>query len=97
LRIEVAYSPLEGRVDLVELELPGGSTVADALRASDLLQRYSDIDLARQRMGVWGRPCRPDEALREGDRVELYRALKVDPKEARRLRQHRQRGGANKR
>ncbi len=91
MRIEVVYSPRERVVDLVELELPEGSSVADAVRASGLLQRHEDLDPAHQRAGVWGRPCRPDDALRDGDRVELYRALKVDPKEARRLRQQRQR------
>jgi len=93
----VAYSPCEREVDHIELELPEGSTVADALRVSNLLQRHPGIDLALQQMGVWGRACRPDHTLREGDRLELYRALEVDPKEARRLRQQRQRSVANKR
>ncbi|WP_292443490.1 RnfH family protein [Methylibium sp.] len=93
----MAYSPCEGKVDHIELELPECSTVADALQASGLLQRHPGIDLALQRMGVWGRACRPDDVLREGDRLELYRALEVDPKEARRLRQQRQRSVANKR
>lgn len=97
LRVEVAYSPHERRVDHVEFELPEGSTVADALRASGLLQRHAGIDLAGQRLGIWGRLCRADDALREGDRVELYRALEVDPKEARRLRQQRQRTTTSKR
>lgn len=97
MRIEVVYSPCERVVDHVELEVPEGSTVAEALQASGLLQRHPGIDPGLQRMGVWGRSCRPDDALREGDRVELYRVLEVDPKEARRLRQQRQRGLANKR
>ena len=97
MRIEVAYSPRDRVVDHSELELPEGSTVADALGASGLLQRHPGIDLAVQRMGVWGRLCLADAALREGDRVELYRALEVDPKEARRLRQQRQRGPLDKR
>lgn len=97
MRIEVAYSPCEGNVDHLELELPEGSTVADALQASGLLQRHCGIDLAVQRMGIWGRLCRAGDALREGDRVELYRALEVDPKEARRLRQQRQKAAPNKR
>ncbi|MBA3589392.1 RnfH family protein [Methylibium sp.] len=97
MRVEVAYSPCEREVDHIELELPQCSTVADALQASGLLQRHPGIDLALQRMGVWGRACRPDDVLREGDRLELYRALEVDPKEARRLRQQRQRSVANKR
>jgi putative ubiquitin-RnfH superfamily antitoxin RatB of RatAB toxin-antitoxin module len=95
LRIEVVYSPAERTIDRVELELPAGGTVADALAASGLLQRHPGIDLAVQRVGVWGRPCSAGEPLQDGDRVELYRALKIDPKEARRLRQRRQ-GGSRK-
>lgn len=93
----MAYSPRERVVDHVELELPEGSTVADAVQASGLLQRHPGIDFAVQRIGVWGRQCRADDALREGDRVEVYRTLEVDPKEARRLRQQRQRAAPKKR
>lgn len=98
MRVEVAYSPLGRVVDRVELTLAEGSTALQALQASGLLQRHPDIDLSVQRVGVWGRLCRPDEPLREGDRVELYRPLTVDPKEARRLRYRRQGGrqGARK-
>jgi putative ubiquitin-RnfH superfamily antitoxin RatB of RatAB toxin-antitoxin module len=92
LAVEVAYSPAAGEVDCVALSLPPGATVADALRASGLLQRHG-LDAATLRVGVW---CRVQEAgtlLRDRDRVEIYRPLLVDPKEARRQRykRHRQR------
>ena len=86
LRIEVAYSPAPGQVDLSVLELPKGSTVADALAASGLLQRHPELPRGEPRVGVWGRACTPQRVLRERDRVEVYRGLRVDPKEARRLR-----------
>lgn len=89
----MVYSPAERLIDRVDIELPAGATVADALAASGLLARHPGLAAAGQRMGVWGRPCGSDEPLRDGDRVELYRPLKVDPKEARRLRQRRQGGG----
>jgi putative ubiquitin-RnfH superfamily antitoxin RatB of RatAB toxin-antitoxin module len=86
LRIEVAYSPAPGEVDLSVVMLPEGSTVADALAASGLPQRHPQIRRAEPNVGVWGRICLPDRVLRERDRVEVYRGLLVDPKEARRLR-----------
>ena len=90
LRVEVAYSPAPRQVQTVALQLPLGSTVADALRASGLLERHALV-LDTLRCGVWGRVQPLDWVLRDGDRVEAYRPLGVDPKEARRLRYKRQR------
>jgi len=86
IAVVVAYSPAAQRVDQVVLSLPSGATVQDALAASGLLQRHGEIDLALNKVGVWGRLRPLDSPLREGDRVEVYRPLKVDPKEARRQR-----------
>lgn len=85
LHVEVVYCPRPGQTDLVTLELPAGATLADALRASGLLERHR-LDAAALRLGVWCRAQEPGTLLREHDRVEVYRPLKVDPKEARRLR-----------
>ena len=86
LSVQVVYSPRAGVVDQVSLDLAGGATLGDALRASGLLDRYPGIDLAVQRVGVWGKLGALEDALRDRDRVEIYRPLTVDPKEARRLR-----------
>ena len=86
LQVSVAYSPRAGVVDEVILKLPRGATLIDAVRASGLLDRHADIDLTQARLGIWGRVQPPETLLRERDRVELYRPLTVDPKEARRLR-----------
>jgi putative ubiquitin-RnfH superfamily antitoxin RatB of RatAB toxin-antitoxin module len=91
ITVVVAYSPAPQRVDQLSLSLPAGATVHDALRASGLLERHPDIDLASQKVGVWGKVRALDSPLREGDRVEVYRGLKVDPKEARRQRYQRHR------
>lgn len=91
LGVVVAYSPAPDQVDQVSLTLSIGATVSDALDASGLLARHPDIDLATQSVGVWGKLRSLDEALRDGDRVEIYRPLKVDPKEARRQRYRRHR------
>ena len=91
ITVTVAYSPRAGVVDEVTLSLRAGSTLADAVRASGLAQRHPTHDLARAPLGVWGALRAPNDVLREGDRVELYRPLGVDPKEARRRRQRSQR------
>ncbi|CAN5843364.1 RnfH family protein [soil metagenome] len=94
LAISVAYSPNAGSVELVELMLPVGSTVLEAVEASGLLQRHRSVDLLARPMGVWGASCTPGDVLRDRDRVEIYRPLTVDPKEARRLRYSKDRGKA---
>jgi len=92
IEVVVAYSPAPRQVEQVSVTLPAQATVADALRASGLLERHPEIDASRHNVGVWGKLRGPTDALRDGDRVELYRPLKVDPKEARRQRQRSQRG-----
>jgi putative ubiquitin-RnfH superfamily antitoxin RatB of RatAB toxin-antitoxin module len=91
LRVAVVYCPAPGQVDACELRLPAGSTAGDALRASGVLSRHG-LDLASASLGVWCRLAAADTLLRDRDRVELYRPLTVDPKEARRLR-YKRRGG----
>lgn len=92
LCVEVVYCPRPGTTDRVTLTLPAGATVADALRVSGLLARHA---LASEglRLGVWCRMRDADTPLRDRDRVEIYRPLTVDPKEARRQRyqQHKER------
>jgi uncharacterized protein len=90
LRVEVVYCARPGHADLVQLQLPSGARLADALQASGLLRRHS---LATEGLGVgiWGRVRPPDWPLRDHDRVEIYRPLQVDPKEARRQRYRHQR------
>ena len=86
LTIRVAFSPLAGMVDEVVVVLDEGATAADALRMSELQRRHPELDLTRLPLGVWGVLCESTQRLRDNDRVELYRPLTVDPKEARRLR-----------
>ena len=91
VRITVVYAPQPRQVEEVILELPPGSTVLTALQCSGLVARYPELALAGPEgpeMGVWGK-LTSDPAqtlLQEGDRVEVYRPLRVDPKLARRER-----------
>ncbi|HSC09210.1 MAG TPA: RnfH family protein [Steroidobacteraceae bacterium] len=85
LRCEVAYARPDRQVVAV-VELGEGATAADALRASGLLENCSEIDPATATFGVFGRVVPADHPLQDGDRVEIYRPLKVDPRAARRAR-----------
>jgi putative ubiquitin-RnfH superfamily antitoxin RatB of RatAB toxin-antitoxin module len=89
LRIELAYSPAPRQVHTLAITLPPGGTLADALRASGWLEVHG-LALDALHCGVWGRMKPLDHPLRDGDRIELYRPLTVDPKEARRLRYKKQ-------
>ena len=86
VRVAVACSPRAGDAFEVTLELPAPATALDAIRASGLLERHPELGLGEPLIGIWGRACALETALRDGDRVEIYRPLTVDPKEARRLR-----------
>ena len=92
LRVEVAYSPAPGQVDIVPLQVPPGTRLLDAVQASGLCERHG-LQANELRTGLWGRLHPADAPLRDLDRVEIYRPLKVDPKEARRLRYKRARTG----
>lgn len=86
IEVELLYCPAPGQVDPCRLSMPEGSTVAQALVASGLLQRHGLVMDESLKVGVWCRVAALDMVLRDHDRVEVYRPLTVDPKEARRLR-----------
>jgi hypothetical protein len=85
LQVEVVYCPAPGQIDATALALAAGSTVAQALQASGVLTRHG-MALPAVDVGVWCRAATLESTLRDRDRVELYRPLQVDPKEARRQR-----------
>lgn len=85
LHVEVVYARPE-RQELVQLTLPAGATVQQALEASGLLPKHPEIDLATGKFGVYSKLAKLDTVLRERDRVEIYRPLIADPKEVRKQR-----------
>lgn len=86
LTVTVVYSAAPRSVSERDLQLPAGSTVADAIRASNLLSTMAPLRVDTLRAGLWGRKVPFTAVLRDRDRVELYRPLLVDPKVARRER-----------
>lgn len=89
LRVEVVYALADAQ-DLVALELPEGCIARDAAEASGILARHG-LAAAELALGIFGKRIAPECPLRDGDRVEILRALATDPKEARRRRARRAR------
>ncbi|MCC6658038.1 MAG: RnfH family protein [Rhodocyclaceae bacterium] len=85
LSVEIAYA-LPHRQEVVQLKLPKGSTLQQAVEASGLLQKHADIDLKKNKVGIFGKLSRADAVLKDRDRVEIYRPLLADPKEVRKKR-----------
>lgn len=85
ITVEVAYVGPEGQW-LIELALPAGSTALDAIERSGLREKLPRQRFEPLKLGIFSAAIAPERVLRDGDRVELYRPLEVDPKDARRAR-----------
>ena len=85
ISVEVVLATPERQV-LLALHVPEGSSVADVIAASGIASHFPDLPLDDMPTGIWGKGVTRDNKVREGDRVELYRPLLTDPREARRRR-----------
>ena len=85
IKIEAVYA-LPQQQSLINFEVPQGSTIAEALLLSGLLEKYPEIDMAKAKFGIFSKLSKADTVLRENDRIEIYRPLIADPKEVRRKR-----------
>lgn len=85
IHVEVAHA-LEGRQLILPVEAQPGITAAEAIEQSGILQEFTGIDLGKSRLGIFGKVSKADAVLQDGDRVEIYRPLIADPKEARKKR-----------
>lgn len=88
IAVEVVYALPEKQYQRI-VTLEQGSTVEQAIKASGLLELRPDIDLSKNKVGIYSRPVKLSDMLEEGDRVEIYRPLIADPKELRRQRAER--------
>jgi putative ubiquitin-RnfH superfamily antitoxin RatB of RatAB toxin-antitoxin module len=75
-----------GRHRALRVDVSPGATIGEAIEASGLLQLEPELQGRRVDAGVWNRRCSLGDPVRDGDRIEVYRPLTVDPKEARRIR-----------
>ena len=85
IQIEVAYARPDQQL-LLPLRVAAGSTVAQVIETSGVLAKFPEIDLAQNKVGIFGKLTKLDTVVRERDRIEIYRALIADPKEVRRKR-----------
>ena len=83
IEVEVAYARPESQV-IIPLKVHAGATAEDAIKLSGVLERFPEIDLSVNKVGVFGKLGKLATVLRPRDRVEIYRALIADPKEVRR-------------
>jgi putative ubiquitin-RnfH superfamily antitoxin RatB of RatAB toxin-antitoxin module len=83
--VEVVFAK-PGEQALEQLHVPADATIESVIRQSGLLERFPEIDLAQNKVGVFGKVAALSATLRDGDRVEIYRPLIADPKEARKRR-----------
>lgn len=85
IHVEVVYV-CPGHQKVIHLSLQEGASVSEAIERSGLLREFPEIDLARNKVGIWNKLAKTDAILRDRDRVEIYRPLIADPKEVRRQR-----------
>lgn len=85
ISVEVVY-PLPQKQEIFTVRLAAGASVRQAIEASGVLQKYPEIDLSKNKLGVFAKLAKPDAVLRDKDRVEIYRPLIADPKEVRKQR-----------
>lgn len=85
IQVEVAYAREKAQA-LLAVRGPSSLTVIDAIQRSGILDRFPEIDLAVNKVGVFGKVTPLDQGLQEGDRVEIYAPLIADPKQARKER-----------
>lgn len=85
ITVEVVYTR-PGRQVVAHVKLREGASAREAVEQSGLLTEFPEIDLAKNKLGIWNKLAKPDAVLRDKDRVEIYRPLIADPKEVRRQR-----------
>lgn len=83
INIEVVLATADRQV-LAAIEVGAGATVADVISESRLHLEFPELPIEDLEVGVWGKPVARDHVVNDGDRVEVYRPLRIDPREARR-------------
>jgi len=85
ITIELIYA-LPHQQDIITISSPENTTILEAIQQSKILDRYPEIDLSENKVGVFSKVCQLTEHLIDGDRIEIYRVVVIDPKEARKQR-----------
>ena len=85
ITVEVVYARLDQQM-IIEVRVPSGAKVSEAIEQSGIAKYFPEIDLAKSKVGVFGKLTKLDALVRDRDRVEIYRPLSADPKDVRRKR-----------
>mgnify|MGYP006000134629 FL=1 len=85
IKVELVYG-LPQQQTLLSLEVPEGNTVEQVIVNSKIKDKYTDIDLTVNKVGIWNKTCKLQDIVKDGDRIEIYRPLIADPKEVRKRR-----------
>lgn len=85
INVEVAYARPDKQA-ILDVRVAEGTTAIEAVRQSGISDVFEEIDLENSKLGIFAKPVPPQQVLREGDRVEIYRPLIADPKEVRKAR-----------
>jgi len=83
MNIGISYASQDKQIWL-EIQIPEESTVKDAIQASGILTLFEDINLDKQKVGIFGKIVKLDAMIKDGDRVEIYRPIIADPKTVKR-------------
>lgn len=97
INVEVIFA-LPDRATCLKLQVPKGTHAEQAVINSGIIEKCPEIDASNLTLGIWNRTCKLNQVLEEGDRIEIYRPLIADPKDARRRRAEKakEEGRANK-
>ncbi|MBI5436472.1 MAG: RnfH family protein [Nitrosomonadales bacterium] len=79
MKIGIAYASPKRQV-WFDVEIPDGATIQDAINRSGILKQFPEIDLEKQKVGIYSKLSKLDAVLSDGDRVEIYRPITCDPK-----------------
>lgn len=85
INVEVAYA-LPTKQTIIDIAIKPGTTVEEAIEASNIKEQFPEIDLSATKVGIWSRVVKLRDTLIDGDRIEIYRPLIADPKEIRKRR-----------
>jgi uncharacterized protein len=83
IHIDVAYASFD-RQRIIRVQCEAGDTIETVIQRSGILTEFPEIDLTQQKIGIFSKPKQLTDGVNEGDRIEIYRPLTIDPKEARR-------------
>ena len=83
IQVEIIFATADEQL-LSVLTVPANATIGDVIAMSALAEHFPEHDLGAMRVGVWGHPADRSQAVRDGDRIEIYRPLEIDPRVARR-------------